>query len=201
MHIAEIKSLFERIKRLSSRLEKKEGTGHQWSYTFPDGLETTYLLKNIRNLEEIEDDITNLFIWAWNLKDYLKELAKANGRSPQEIEEIVNSDRNLQICADIANRLKHGSLRKSRLGSYPKLDRLRIEIPHTALSSITYRGQQVELNISKTQAVLLSIAVLNNDGGEIGDGFTIFSAALSRWEKYFRKVIKTRASCIKGEHL
>ncbi|MFA4828247.1 MAG: hypothetical protein WC855_06490 [Thermodesulfovibrionales bacterium] len=191
MHIADINRLFDRIRRLSSRLEKKEGAGYQWSYTFPDGIETTYILKNIKNLEEIEDDIANLFIWAWNLKDYLKELAKANGRNPQEVEDIVNSDRNLQICADITNRLKHGRLRESRSSSYPKLDRIRIEIPHTALASITYRGQEVELNISKAQDVLLSIAVLNKAGDEIGDGFKIFGAALSQWEKYFRKVTKT----------
>ncbi len=191
MHISDINRLFDRIRRLSSRLEKKEGAGCQWSYTFPDGLETTYILKNIRNLEEIEDDIANLFIWVWHLKDYLKALAEANGRSPQEVEDIVNSDRNLQVCADIANRLKHGLLRKSRSSSYPKLDRLRYEIPHTALSSITYSGQEIELNISKTADVLLSVAVLNKAGDEIGDGFKILAAALSRWEKYFRKVTST----------
>lgn len=131
-----------------------------------------------------------MFIWAWNLKDYLKELAEANGRNPQEVEDIVNSDRNIQICADIANRLKHGRLNKSRSSFYPKLDRLRFEIPHTALSSITFRCQEIEFDILKTQDVFLAIAVLNKDGDEIGDGFKIFSAALAQWEKYFKKVAK-----------
>lgn len=190
MHIKDINDLFDRIKRLSSRLEKKEGAGHKWCYTFPDGLKTTYILKNIRNFEEIEDDIANLFIWLWNLKDYLKELAEANGRNPQEVEDIVNLDRNLQMCADIANRLKHGRLRISRSSSYPKLGRLQFQMPHTALSSITFRGQEIEFNVSKAHEVLLSIAVLNKDGDEIGDGFKIISATLSQWEKYFKKVIK-----------
>jgi len=188
MQITEIKSLFERIKRLSSGIERKEGAGHQWSYTFPDGLETTYILKNMRNLDEIEDDIANLFIWTWNLKDYLKELAKTSNHNPEEIETMINSDRNLQICGDIANGLKHGRLRKSRSGSYSKLDRLKVEIPHTALSSITYRGKEVEFDISKMKDVILSIAVLDNQGETIDDGFNVLSAALSQWETYFQKI-------------
>lgn len=188
MHITEIETLFDRIKRLSARLDKKEGTGHQWSYTFPDGLETTYILKNMRNLDEIEDDIANLFIWAWSLKDYLKELAKASNHNPEEIENMINSDRNLQICGDIANSLKHGHLRKSRSGSYSKLDKLKVEIPHTALSSITYRGKEVEFDISKMKDVTLSIKVLDNQGNAIDDGFSVLSATLSQWETYFQKI-------------
>ena len=199
MNITEINSVFERLKRLSSRLDKKDGEGYQWSYTFPDGVETTYILKNIKNFEEIEDDISNLFIWVWNLKDYLKKLAEVNGRNPQEVEDIINSDNNLQICADIANVLKHGSLRKSRSHLYPKLSRLRFEIPHTALSSLTYRGKEIELNIAKTQEVLLSKPVLDKNENEIGDGLKILSDGLKRFENYFKKITKTSQQKNRGD--
>lgn len=46
----------------------------------------------------------------WNAKDYLKKRARAVGESPQAIEDIVNSDRALAICPDLANSQKHGGL-------------------------------------------------------------------------------------------
>jgi hypothetical protein len=196
MNITEINGVFERLKRLSSRLDKKVGEGYQWTYTFPDGVETTYILKNIKNFEEMEDDIANLFIWVWNLKDYLKKFAKAMSRSPQEVEDIINSDKNLQICGDIANGLKHGPERKSR--SYI-LSRLQYEIPHTALSSLTYRGKEVELNIAKTEEVILSRPILDKEGNEIGDGLKILSDGLNRFEKYFNKITKTSQQQNRGD--
>lgn len=188
MNISDINDLFARIKRLSLRLEKKEGAGHKWSYTFPDGLETTYILKNVRCFEEIEDDIANLFIWVWNLKDYLKEFAETIGTDPQEVENLINSDHNLQLCADVANWLKHGRLKSSRSNSYARLGRLRFHAPHGTFSSITFRGTEIEIDVSKVKEILLLMPVLKMNGDEIADSFEVISMALSQWEGYFKKI-------------
>lgn len=107
------------------------------------------------------------------------------GRNPQKVEDIVNSNINLQICADIANGLKHGSLNTSRSTHFPKLDRVRVSFTHKALSSVTFRGQEIEFDISKPQDVIFSICVHDRNGQEIGDGFKILSEAITSWENCF----------------
>jgi len=55
-----------------------------------------------------------MMTWWWNGKDYLKKRAKAVGQSPQMIEDMVNNDRALAICADLANaRSTAGSTRRT----------------------------------------------------------------------------------------
>ena len=113
MNVTDVVNIFKRIERLSDRLSKKAGEGYRWNYKFPDGLEVTYILKNVRSLDEIEDEISNAFIWLWNLKDYLKELSKSVDELYTNIEIFVNLSQDLYVSADVSqlNTDFHGKKR------------------------------------------------------------------------------------------
>jgi hypothetical protein len=178
MNASEVQELFERLNRFSDRLEKKEGEEYKWDYTFPDGVETTYILRNVKNLNEIEDEITSAFIWFWNLKDYLKKLSKTIGEKPQDIENIINNDKQLAVCGDIANRFKRGDLRESRSSLFPK--------------SIIFSGKEIEFDISRPNDIEVSIPIYDKDGCEIGDGFKFLEEGISRWEQCFFELMNAR---------
>ena len=148
MNANDVQQLFDRLGRFAEKIKVKKGDGYQWDYTFPDGVETTYILRNIRNLNDIEDEITSYFIWVWNLKDYLKGLSKFIGRDPKEIESFVNSDNSLTICADIANRLKHGDLNKSRSSLFPTLGKLNLSLTKEHLCMIMTEKKLVMVSSS-----------------------------------------------------
>jgi predicted DNA-binding protein len=192
MNASEVQELFERLNRFSDRLEKKEGEEYKWDYTFPDGVETTYILRNVKNLNEIEDEITSAFIWLWNLKDYLKELSKTIGKKPQDIENIINNDKQLAVCGDIANRLKHGDLRESRSSLFPKLGKLKLSFTKEILSSITFSGKEIEFDISRPNDIEVSIPIYDKDRCEIGDGFKFLEEGISRWEQCFFELMNAR---------
>jgi hypothetical protein len=62
MNLLEVTKIFELVNRISTRLRDKASGGTSWSYTFPDGIQTHYILNNVKSPEELGDDIANLFI-------------------------------------------------------------------------------------------------------------------------------------------
>jgi hypothetical protein len=188
MNISELKEVFDRLQRFSKRLDCKRGSGFQWEYCFPDGFTTTYIIKNIKHPSEIEDDIFNLFIWWWNLKDYLKELSVAKGGLRNEIEKIVNSENDLKICADLANKLKHGKLRESRSGIFPSFGELEFSLDSKTISSLTFTDKDVIFDIAQPDNVEVSIPVRDRNGKVITDGLKILNNAIQTFDIYFRKI-------------
>ena len=86
MNISDIKGIIERANRLSDRAKNIKGAGSAWSHIFEDGTETKYILNNVKPHEELEDEILNVFIWIWNMKDYFKSLLKNRGDAPNTID-------------------------------------------------------------------------------------------------------------------
>jgi len=185
MNVAEVVNIFKRIERLSDRLSKKAGEGYRWNYKFPDGLEVTYILKNVRSLDEIEDEISNAFIWLWNLKDYLKELSKSKGEPYKDIEIFVDDSDYLAVCSDVANRLKHGILKKSRSHKFAELGSLNVNCTQEHISEIKFTEKEVEFNITKPNEIQLTISIYDKDGEKIGDGFKFLAGGISEWENIF----------------
>ena len=171
MQSSKIAELFERLGRLVAATKHKSGTGTAWEYTFPNGETHRYVINSIKSHAEAEDDATNLLIWIWNAKDWLKEWAKTNGKNPQVVEDAINADQHLPICGDLANRLKHGKLRKSRSGAFPMLGRICFSMPQQAVSSLTYYAFEVEINVADPTLVEVQLPIVNQDGDPIGDAF------------------------------
>ena len=121
MNTADIDRLVGRIERVRAATEKKSGPGFQYGVPLPEGKVQSYTLKNVKCPEVIEDELAQLFVWVWSLKDYLKELVVARGGNKQVIEDVANSNRNLQLCADLANREKAFSSTAKQVGIIPQI--------------------------------------------------------------------------------
>jgi hypothetical protein len=188
MRVDEIDALFRRMDRLSASLQVKNGAGSEWDATDADGQTHSYRIRNVRPIDEIEDDIANLFLWVWNLKDYLKELSSKRGKNAQWIEQLVNQDPHLPICADIANRLKHGVLKTSRSDRFPQLQRAGYNVSVEAIGSITIGILQVEVDIADPNFIDIVMGVEDRNGELIGDAFAYLRGAIDTWESAFEQL-------------
>ena len=179
----EIEGLFKRLARLVNASQVKAGNGTKWDYTFPNGEAHRYIINNIRAHNEVEDSVSNLLIWIWNAKDYLKLHAEAKGQPARFIEEYINSDPCLPICGDLANRLKHGETSKSRSGKFPRLGSVCFSAPQSAISGLTFRAFEVAIDIGDPDGVDFRIPVLDKDENEVGDVFHLIASAIASLER------------------
>ena len=183
MTAEEFKKLFDRIKRIQEELSQKSGTGIDWDYTFPDGETHSYRIINVKKPEKIEDDVTHLFLWVWSAKDYIKERVRQKGGNENDIENIVNSDRDLSICADVANYLKHSVLKKRpRSGHYCSLGSVKYEIPQSSIKALKIGYRYVETDVSNPSEITFKMAIEDKHGNVIGDAFDCLEKAISKWE-------------------
>ncbi|HEX3035264.1 MAG TPA: hypothetical protein VHT73_09040 [Thermodesulfobacteriota bacterium] len=188
MNINDVKNIFEQVSRLSSRVKTIKGEGAMWSYKFPDGSETRYILNEMKLPEELEDDIANVFIWLWNMKNYLKKALTHKCADSNKIESKVNSDSKLAICADIANLLKHGKLTKTRSGLFPKLGSLSYMVPQQSMKKITFRGNEVEFDYKDFENIEVKMSVVDSSGNKVGDAFEIINHTLNEWEQELKSI-------------
>ena len=189
MDFEALEKLFERAIRLRRRLGEKGGIGTQWSVKFDNGEIHKYTLGGVKSPEVVQDDIEGVFVWLWSLKDYVKGYLEENDKPSRWIESEVSADQHLSICADIANRSKHGKLDKgSRSGKYPKLGKLKYQIPGSAMSSISFGAFDVGINISNPKQVIFEMPVLSEDDQYLGDAFKYLDYSLKSWEKIVEKV-------------
>ena len=167
----EIAELFERLGRLVAASKQKVGEGSAWDYTFADGETHRCVIHGLKFHAEVEDSAFNLLIWIWNAKDYLKRRVEASGQSSQIVEDAVTADPVLPICADLANRLKHGELKRSRSGLYPRLGAVSFDAPQGAIGSFTSRAFEVEVAIADPNLVEFRLPMIDQTGADIGDAF------------------------------
>lgn len=109
--------------------------------------------------------------------------------SKEWIELKINSDKDLCICADLANSLKHGGLdRKPRSGESPKLAALKYQMPQKAIESILVGANFQHVVVSHPELVKLEMPVLGDSGQLLGDAFKFLEHALSTWENIVKEV-------------
>lgn len=172
--------------------KQKAGSGTAWDYTFPDGETHRYVIRGLKSHAEAEDSAFNLIIWIWNAKDYLKQRAEAIGKDARIVEDAVNADLHLPICGDLANRLKHGELKHSRSGRYPRFGTVSFEAPQAAIGSLTFRPFEFEMQIANPSLVEFHLPVIDQTGEQIGDAFEYAGrgvAALERLQARIEEVV------------
>ncbi|MDI6803147.1 MAG: hypothetical protein QME58_04785 [Bacteroidota bacterium] len=184
MKYGEILILFSKLNRLNKKLSDVGGKGTGWNYTFDDGTTTKYTFKKFRDFESIQDDVENYFLWLWNLKDYLKSISK----NKQMVEDIVNSNINMKVSGDIANRLKHSTLRESRSGLFPKLGKLKVTISQNNVSKITFYKDEVEIDPKDANDAELSLPIYDCNENKIIDSFELIRIVEKEWDKIFQKL-------------
>lgn len=175
----------DRVNRLSGLAKTIKGAGSSWSHTFEDGTETTYILNEVKPRAELEDEILHVFIWLWNMKDYFKSVLSARGDNPETIENKINSDEKLTVCADIANRIKHGVLHKSRSGLFPKLGMLSYSIPGNSIKKLEFRGNEIEMDFKEYENIEIKMPITDQNGNQIYDALPLIQHALSKWESIY----------------
>ena len=185
MRLLEVEKLFKKLNRFSSKITDIDGPGISWKYTSDKGDIIKYSITKIRDLEGIQDDVENYLIWLWNLKDYFK----SNIKNKSSVEEFVNSNLNMKILADVANRLKHFKLTSSRSKLFPKLGKLKIVIPHENFARITFSDKnKVKLEPFEANKCELYLPIFDNEENELIDSFDLINFAEIEWRKYFNNL-------------
>jgi len=82
---------FERVKRYLRRIENQD-----------------------RDSTEYDDDLWSFFLHCYHLKDWIKNDTEVAVEIRQTVEDFVNKNEALRICADLANRSKHLRLDRVR---------------------------------------------------------------------------------------
>lgn len=172
MDIFEVYSQIERVKRLLKHKRDKEIAPMKYMLTgeiTPSGHPEVKIVESI-DPQDIEDLARNLIINTYHIKDRLLSNPKVKG----SIENEINNDVKLSICADLANWAKHGELRISRSGRYPYIQGGR-----------TYHSDFVKDEKSSSWVAThgeVFANVCNKDGKYIGDAFEIALYALEKFE-------------------
>jgi len=145
--------------------------------------QVTMSFNGFEEVAKIKDDLENLYIWLWNVKDHMIErLASQIGAHPvakKMVDAFVNETRDLKIVADVANTAKHGKLKRTRSGRFAR-------IGHFVTATPIPLGRE-DIKIEKRHVRDDSrafISVEDQDGKEIGDAAEIASRALSAWESF-----------------
>jgi hypothetical protein len=183
VNLLDLEKLVQRIARMRQHAHDKAGPGFEWDYTFPDGETHTYTVNAVKPPEVVADDFANWCVWAWSLKDYLKLAAAQRGRQPRDVEDLVNRDRNLQLCADLANRDKHAEPARSRSGLFPRLGKVAYSMTKEGLASLVVGAFSVTLNVREPRLVQVSLPIEDQQGNRLGDAFEVLDAAVRRWEE------------------
>lgn len=176
--VAGVEGLLARARRFQGRIEEWRGSGETWDYTFPDGITEHYTIVGMRPTEQLADDVASLFVWEWSTKDHLKGLARAKGKNPQRIEDLVNRTPALCLVGDVANRLKHGGRARDPRTPYdPRLGTPIYTIQ--AVKQIVFSAEGISVT---PETLEVSYPVLDSGGSILGDAVVILTAGIGYWE-------------------
>jgi hypothetical protein len=160
----------------------KAALGYSKTYIASDGSTQTFEVVGMKQPEQLGDEVLNLFVWIWSMKDYLKALCKQRGGDPNSIERIATAEPALAIAADIANGAKHGELKNSRTGKYATLSNVGFNVPSGAIGSITVGASHVCLRVANPEAATLRASIEFTTGEPPQDAFTVLAEAINAWE-------------------
>lgn len=179
---ADLDAIRSRIRRAFGSVQDASGAGYETSYQASGtDFTTNFRAVGVKAPEQLEDDFLNLFIWTWSLKDYLKACFETKGLRGKAVEEEVDQCRALAYVSDIANRAKHGELRKSRSGEFAELVDVGFNIPQDAIEYIIFSGPDVTIQIKDPQMVRIHATVAISTGVRL-DALVVLSEAMQCWE-------------------
>ncbi len=142
----------ERVKRLLHRFERL-GTG----------------ISHEQHSANYDDDVYSFFQNCYHLKDWIKNDPYC--ASWPSVETLINTNQDLQLCADLCNAQKHLTLTKSRSGQNPQFD-----------------GGTIKLNITEgggpaTVEIAISYSVITANVGTV-DALDLARRCVQSWENF-----------------
>ncbi len=140
--------------------------------------------------EKIIDDVLHYAQSVWHLKDRLNLWVKLKNIG-YNIEEAVQNNMNLMICADLANRKKHGRS-ENRSGFAPKLNE-KIEFDTSKNGLIEFycdwNRMEKELIVSNPTPIPFRAEILKDDNTVFSDNAVIYiTQAFLYWLEILEKM-------------
>ena len=119
------------------------------------------------------DQIYNFFMNCYHLKDWLKNDAKFPADKKKEVEDFINKNQDLTLCANICNGHKHFTLDRRRI----KKKRIKKNLRVTKQQAETHiKGDSIESKIQYK---------ITTDSGE-RDALELAQSCLNLWEKFIQ---------------
>jgi hypothetical protein len=147
-------------------------------------------LKTIRLPDEkIQDEVLQLAQSVWHIKDRLKQWVELKNLS-LDIEKLAESSVPLQVCADLANRKKHGRF-ENRSGLYPWLDKVSFDTSKNGLVELFYDGssKEKELLVTNPVPIAYTVDILVGDGKKsLGNAVDYIGQAFNFWLPIIRQI-------------
>lgn len=131
--------------------------------------------------ERISDAILNCSKSVKHLKDRLKRSVAVTGAS-LDIEAIAQQSKNLMICADLANKKKHGGS-DNRSGIDPTLGLVNFDLSRSGPCELFYDGgkRDKELLVTNPVPIFYRVDVETCQGAVVGDALQIIRNAFDDW--------------------
>lgn len=142
----------------------------------------TLRLGSFEAVEEVKDDLENLYIWLWNAKGYLIKHLTDQGRTRKQasrtVEQYVNQCSALLLVADVANTAKHAKLRSSRTQTFARIGGYITSAPILFGTESRRMAKRRVKEASKAW-----VALEDSDGNELGDAAEVALQAIQDWQK------------------
>ncbi len=175
--------LRRQVTRFASMIDAPKFIAHTGFHVTLNTSGTTLHPGNFEAIEEIKDDLENLYIWLWNAKDYLvknlTDQGRTSKRASNKVEQYVNQCPALQLVADVANTAKHAELRSSRTKRFARIGGYVTSMP--ILLGMESR-RTAERRVKEESKAW--IAIEDGDGNQLGDAAEIALQAIEDWQKF-----------------
>lgn len=117
-----------------------------------------------------QDEVYAFFLNSYHLKDWIKNDGNV-GAAAEKVEEFISSNKELSLCADICNGIKHLNLTSPRSGQNPQ-----------------FGPRQFHLKLGGQQQTLSVKYSIDTTSGTL-DAFEIATKCLEAWENFIKSNI------------
>lgn len=122
-----------------------------------------------------QDEVYAFFLSCYHLKDWIKN-DESVGATAEKVEEFINNNEELRLCADICNGIKHLRLTSTRSGQAPR-----------------FGPQKFSLQVGGPETTISVKYSIDTSGGPV-DAFELATKCLQAWENFIRSNISDEAS-------
>lgn len=183
---------FDIRKKVSRFIEKSLDL--RWPEGAVDFEKSSFVVNGVKPLVHVQDDIETAFIWCWSVKDHLiEQLLVLNPQLiKKEVESEIDTYSCLVLCSDVANGLKHKTLRKSRSQQFAKLVVLQnILVSKETTSMIQRLDGKYFITPSNGDCIKVTATIESCNGEYLSDAYECLIASLKAWDEIISKFSNT----------
>lgn len=121
-----------------------------------------------------QDEVYAFFLNCYHLKDWIKN-DKSVGAAAAKVEEFINNNKELSVCADICNGIKHLRLTSTRSGQDPR-----------------WGPQKFNVQLGGPETTISVKYSIDTSSGPV-DAFELATRCLQAWENFIGANINDEA--------